>query len=368
MRNIQNPEILKALALFLITIFTAFIKTTPCKATVADLINTKEGLKPKHTLSELSVFAPVEAYIKLSQEPRLKETVTATITVTFLDDISYIFRNKDEMIKDKTYDKFVKMFSKNLRWEKDIPRHMKLVLIPSKGVEILNGNKEIYWDMKKGETKSFQIDLRLNSSPISLSGAIFWFLANEKKGARLSSSVKGIGFVLLNKKTGRLGTRKELEELLNKLPEYGYDIILGMRAKKWELYPQEEVEMIRETLPDNARKPLVKIQKQMREIQMLDSSLTDLEILGMLHDITYQMVVRYGIHKKEESLPILLRGRILVKEQNLSKWDAIDEIVEEMNQKRQRMKLIWSTAVFSSLILFLIFLIALERMKRRKIR
>ncbi len=367
MRNIQNSETLKGLVLLLITIFVAFIKTTPCKATVANSINTKEGSKPKHTFSELSVLAPIDANINLSHKPCLEETVTATITVTFLDDISYIFRNKDEMIKSKTHDKFVKMWSKNLRWDKNIPRHMKLKLRPSKGVEILNGNKEIYWDMKKGETKSFEIDLRLNSSPIGLSGVIVWFFANEKKGPYLFAPVKGIGFVLLNKKTGRLGTRKELEELLKKLPEYEYDIILGKRETEWKFRSKEEIQMIRETLPDNALKPYVKIQKQIRELQMLDSSLTDLEILEMLHDITYQMVVRYGIHKKEESLPILLRGRILMKEQNLSKWHAIDEIVEEMNQKRQRMKLIWSTAVFSSLILFLIFLIALVRMKKRKI-
>ncbi|MCK4575194.1 hypothetical protein KAU34_02160, partial [candidate division WOR-3 bacterium] len=233
---------------------------------------------------------------------------------------------------------------------------------------ILNGNKEIYWDMKKGETKSFQIDLRLNSSPIGLSGIIKWFFAKEKKGARLVAPVKGIGFVLLNKKTEQLGTRKELQELLMKLPEYRYDIILGKRENKWEFCPREEVERLRETLPNSALKSLVKIQEQIKEIQMLDSTITDLEILEMLHDITYQMVVRYGIHKKEESLPILLKSRKLMKGQELSKWEIIDEIIEEMNQKRQRMKLIWSTAVFSSLILFLIFLIALVRMKRRKIR
>lgn len=291
--------------------------------------NKKESVETKRISNEIAVFAPIEANIKLSQEPRLKETVTAKITVTFLDDISCIFRNKDEMIKDKTYDKFVKRWSNDLQWDKNIPRHMKLELKSSKGVEILNGNSEIYWDMMKGETKSFEIDLRLNSSPISLSGVILWFFAKEKKGvraARLAASVKGIGFVLLNKKTGQLGTKKELQELLMKLPEYGYDIILGKREIPWESYPGEELRFIRETLPDNALGSLVKIQKQIKEIQMLDSTIIDLEILEMLHDMEYEMLVRYGISDGKEARNILLKARKLSIKTGLSKWKAIEKV------------------------------------------
>ncbi len=288
--------------------------------------NKRERVENKQISMGFDVYAPVKAYIKLSQEPRLKETVTTTITVTFLDDISYIFRNKDEMIKSKTYDKFVKMWSKDLQWNKNIPRHMKLNLKSSEGVEILNGRGEIYWDMKKGETKSFELDLRLNSPPVFIKGIIQWFFAKEKKGPYLLAPVKGVGFILLNKKTGQLGTKKELEVLLNKLPEYRYDIILGKRENKWEFCPQDEVERIRETLPNNALGQLVKIQKQMKEIQTLDSTITDLEVLEMLHDIVYEMIVRYGISDREEAIDILIKARKLSKETGLSKWKAVEKV------------------------------------------
>lgn len=288
--------------------------------------NKKESVETKRISNEIAVFAPIIANIKLSQEPRLNETVTATITVTFLDDISYIFRNKDEMIKNKTHDKFVKMWSKDLQWNKNIPRHMKLNLKSSEGVEILNGRGEIYWDMKKGETKSFDLDLRLNSPPVFIKGIIQWFFTKEKKGPYLLAPIKGVGFVLLNKKTGQLGTKKELEVLLNKLPEYRYDIILGKRENKWEFCPQEEVEMLRETLPNSALKSLVKIQEQIKEIQMLDSTITDLEILEMLHDMEYEMLVRYGISDGKEARDILLKARKLSIKTGLSKWKAVEKV------------------------------------------
>jgi uncharacterized membrane protein len=45
------------------------------------------------------------------------------------------------------------------------------------------------------------------------------------------------------------------------------------------------------------------------------------------------MVVRYGIHKKEESVPILIKARKLMREKGLSKWEAIDKIVDEEKKK-----------------------------------
>lgn len=368
MRNNHYPEILKALVFLILAISTPLVKTAPCKAADVNSTNKKEELKYKHTLSEFTVLAPIEASINLSHEPCLGETVTATITVTFLDDISYVFRSNDEKAKNMNYDKNVKMWLKDLRWNTNISRHIKMVL-NIEGADIVTGESEFYWDMTKSESKSLEIRLRLNSTPIRLSGVIKWFFAEEKTGPYLVAPVKGVGFVLLNKMTGQLGTRNELEELLRKLPEYGYDIVLGKRETEWEDYPQVELERLRETLPDDALKPLAKIQEEMKEIHALDSTMTDLEILDMLHDIECEMLVRYGIHKKEESLPILLKGRILMKKQNFSKWDAIDKIiVEEMNQKRQRVKLIWFTAVFFVIMLFVILLIISMKKKKGKIR
>jgi hypothetical protein len=45
------------------------------------------------------------------------------------------------------------------------------------------------------------------------------------------------------------------------------------------------------------------------------------------------MLVHYGIAEKEEAVPILIKARKLMKEQNLSKWDAVDKVVEEAKEK-----------------------------------
>jgi len=45
------------------------------------------------------------------------------------------------------------------------------------------------------------------------------------------------------------------------------------------------------------------------------------------------MLVRYGIGKKKDAVPILMRARKLMKEQGLSKWEAMDKVVEEAKEK-----------------------------------
>jgi hypothetical protein len=46
------------------------------------------------------------------------------------------------------------------------------------------------------------------------------------------------------------------------------------------------------------------------------------------------MVVRYGIHKKEESIPILIKARKLMREQGLEKWEAV---IGEIKQEKKRL-------------------------------
>ncbi len=99
-------------------------------------------------------------------------------------------------------------------------------------------------------------------------------------------------------------------------PEYTYDVVAGMHTKY--------------ILPEAAAK---KVRLQIDSLKQLDSTLTDEEALEMLHDVEVQMIVRYGIGKKEESVPILVKARKLMREQGLEKWDAVDKVVEEAKEK-----------------------------------
>ncbi len=103
-------------------------------------------------------------------------------------------------------------------------------------------------------------------------------------------------------------------------PEYTYDVVAGMHTG--------------DVLPEREAK---KLRVQMDSLKQLDSTLTDEEALQMLHDIGEPMVVRYGIHRKEEAIPILIKARKLMREQNLSKWHAVDKIIEEMKKERGKL-------------------------------
>jgi len=45
------------------------------------------------------------------------------------------------------------------------------------------------------------------------------------------------------------------------------------------------------------------------------------------------MLVRYGISKKKDAVPILIKARKLMREQGFSKWEAVDKVVEKERRK-----------------------------------
>ena len=95
--------------------------------------------------------------------------------------------------------------------------------------------------------------------------------------------------------------------------EYQYDIIEGLRIPAIGQVSEEAK----------------KIRAEIEELKELDPTLSDWDALEMLHDVVYEMVVRYGINNKEESLPILIKARHIMKAEGLDKWEAVDRILEE---------------------------------------
>jgi uncharacterized protein (DUF2384 family) len=270
---------------------------------------------------ESSVFAPIITEIKIPEEIFLGDVISAKISFTFLNDITYIFGKEDL----STENGFVKKWLRDIQWDKDIPRYIKIQLY-SRGNEINAGEEEFCFEMMKGETRNITVDLDVKSTPVTLKGVIRWYFSDKYKGPYLAAPVKGFELVILNKNTGQLGTKKEVEELLKKLPEYTYDIVLGKRETEWKPCSQEEVDRIRETLPNEFLGELIKIQGDMEELQKLDTTISDIEALDMLHDIEYEMLVRYGISMKEEARDILIKARELSKRSGLSKWKAVEKV------------------------------------------
>jgi len=182
---------------------------------------------------------------------------------------------------------------------------------------------------KKGDTKILKITIKLNDKPnhgeqAGVGGGI-------RKGAAFSKEGKSLPppLTLINAACGvslkydeeldKFMPIEEWEKKMYSKPEYTYDIDAGMHVAA--LRPEAKAS---------------KIRAQMDSLKQLDSTLTDEETLQMLHDIGEPMVVRYGIHKKEEAVPILIKARRLIKEQGLSKWEAVDKVVEEMKKSKGR--------------------------------
>ena len=103
-------------------------------------------------------------------------------------------------------------------------------------------------------------------------------------------------------------------------PEYTYDIVAGMHTT--DILPEAEAK---------------KVRLQIDSLKQLDSTLTDEESLEMLHDVEVQMLVRYGIGNKEESVPILIEARKLMKEQGIEKWKAVDKVVDELTKGKGKL-------------------------------
>ncbi len=181
------------------------------------------------------------------------------------------------------------------------------------------GKETLRTSIKKGETKFFKTQVKFFrpfGGVFIMARAIF----SPEQYKRSWGDLAHMNFSLLfDTLTNTFVTDKEYWSRRPRPPlppEYTYDVVAGMHTGV--------------VLPEREAK---KLRAQMDSLKQLDSTLTDEEALQMLHDIGEPMVVRYGIHRKEEAIPILIKARKLMREQNLSKWDAVDKVVEEAKER-----------------------------------
>ncbi len=175
--------------------------------------------------------------------------------------------------------------------------------------------------IKKGETKTFKTQMKFYRP----SGGVF-VIARAGFGPgeyRLSwGDLAYLNFTLyFDTLTNTFVSYKEYWSRRPKpplSPEYTYDIVAGAHDFSGGARSEAEAKGLR---------------AQIDSLKQFDATLTDEETLEMLHDVEVEMLVRYGISKKKDAVPILMRARKLMKKQGLSKWDAVDKVVEEAKEK-----------------------------------
>lgn len=318
----RNQTTLQAIFIYSIIAFVTFLLASICGATAMNPVDSQQN------------FADISCSLS-NIYPRPGEIVDATILMKFNS-----FVNGDII--------FVAKYAKKGKYRPPVLEGDTLI------TEV---------NTTPGDKKTIKIKIILNEHPTHGEGCGVWGgikrgTARSKDGKLLTPLLMlpnaGAGIYLMyDSLSGCFVPSEEWikrdEKLKRDKPEYTYDVIQGI--------------YIKELLPDKVAK---KLRIQIESLKQFDPTLSDEEALEMLHDTEYEMVVRYGIHNREESLPILLKARVLLKERNISKWDAVDKLVKEINQNQQRKKIIAFSFVSSFIALLLILLIAYLRRRKRQ--
>lgn len=217
-----------------------------------------------------------------------------------------------------------------------------------KGAELVSGEKvQTHPPLEKGESAEFSVIVKVVSRLFRVSAVARAHILDRYSGDEWGYTLGAaeVNMVALDKDDTisyeKFGNDPDLWSRIG--PEYQYDIVGGMRIPPLGRV-SEEVKKIRE---------------EIEELKKLDPTLSDWDALELLHDVVYEMVVRYGIHKKEESVPILIKARKLMREKGLSKWEAIDKIVDEEKKKG---RITFFVVIIGIVIVFLVVIVL-----RRKI-
>lgn len=187
-----------------------------------------------------------------------------------------------------------------------------------KGARLVSGQKvNILPPLNKGESAMFSIRIRAISRLLQVRISA----AARVRGPR--DELKWMGFrgktidmvVLAENDTisyEQFGNDLEIWRRIG--PEYLYDIDAGARMQSLGSAYDDEAKRIR---------------AEIQELKELDATLSDWDALELLHNVRYDMVWRYGVHDSEEAILILIQARKLTREEGLSKWKAVEQIIEE---------------------------------------
>lgn len=199
----------------------------------------------------------------------------------------------------------------------NIPRS-KIVYTFYHGAQLTSGQKEtVFSPLKKGMSAQAAIRFKVVSRLLQMNVGVRVEVP-DGHGGKMWKGERGktIDMVILAEDDTisyeKYGHDLELWSRIG--PEYCYDIEAGVRVRSFGRPYDEEAKRIR---------------SEIEELKRLDPTLSDWDALELMHDVIYNMIWRYGIHDREESIPILIEARQLMKEKGITKWEAVEEIIEE---------------------------------------
>lgn len=230
----------------------------------------KESWAPDVRATEELSSLPAKVALRLSREPRLGETAEVIFTITPLEDVPQM----------------------KVIWGR-----------PLKGVEIAGGEKVVYCSMRKGETRSFSVDVKFVSSPVhfGVSAGRWWHATkleqeiyglnegDERFGLHTGASLRR---VIIDEETGQFGVREELFQD----PWWNFDPLLGRKC--------------RVSQGDAKRN-----EKWIEDMRELEPSISDWEALYLCRDAMLYSPQSPGeslrVHQRKGWETILEKGKIL---------------------------------------------------------
>jgi hypothetical protein len=193
------------------------------------------------------------------------------------------------------------------------------------GAELVRGNIiEYHQPLAIGDRAQFSIDIRITARILHVRAVAYGNLYNRYSRKEWGIALAGSGthaICLAENDTisyEKFGYDLDLWSQIG--PEYQYDIEAGVRIPPMGRPFDKEARRIRE---------------QTEALKAMDPTLDDWEALEILHEAHEDMVWRYGIYDEDEAKSILIQARQLAKEKGLSKWDAVDEIINQRKSNEQ---------------------------------
>ncbi len=193
------------------------------------------------------------------------------------------------------------------------------------GADVTHGDLiQYHQPLKIGDTAQFSIDVAITTRRFVVYGVARVHITDRYSGEEWGYTLAAAGvnrIILAEHDTvsyEKFGHNLEIWSQIG--PEYLYDVQAGARMTSRGMPYRKEAE---------------KIRAQIELLKEKDPTLTDWDALELMHEAFEDMVWRYGIHDREEARSILLEARKFMREEGLEKWKAVEQVIEQKQEKHK---------------------------------
>jgi hypothetical protein len=251
--------------------------------------------------SKTSASVPAQSSVRLSEVPRIGDTVSVIYTIRPSESVTEMRVSFDKLV----------------------------------GVEVVSGDTIIHSSAKKNEEKTFAIHVKFVSSPVDLG---IWTtgraVTENGQSLPLRTGIRMKRLVIVDEETGQFGTQADYRA---PRPEYQYDPMTGR--------------LTGDIGPTQAQYN----RRRIDDLKERDPTLTDWDALYVLHDLGV-LFGRYGL-SGEKAIEVALEARKLTADLGIEKGEAFEKAVSG----RETRRLLRFGVIMAVMVVELILLVFIAR-------